>query len=367
MGYTQAQLSGLIQTTHEKFPVNELTITWDRNDYKWLRIFSEAPRKQSGTKITGRALLSPTGTARYVGFYEQDELSQGETMHKFEMPWARFTANWSWHEFEILENKDDPEGFIDLAKAKEVDAMWGLAQIMEERGWKCPTSATDDKYPRGLPYYIRMMNKDTTTDGFVGETIRYENGTTGTDCAGIDAHVYTQWKNWAALYTAVDATLITKFRTAFEYSTFRSPLNVTDFAQRRAAKARIYCGQANKVALLDYLDAKDDMHTTKDGLGRMTVTQGNDCMINGCEVQSCSDLNSATDPETGDTTDPFYYADFAWFQPVVRKGYWMKRMGPVHGGTKQHTAYTMFIDGAHNIWCPSPRSAGFVIHKALTA
>jgi hypothetical protein len=109
------------------------------------------------------------------------------------------------------------------------------------------------------------------------------------------------------------------------------------------------------------------MHTTKDALGRMVVTQGNDCMINGCEVRSNSDLNVITDPETGDSPDPWYYTDFSQFEPVVRKGYWMKRMGPVHGGTKQHTTYTMFIDGAHNIWCRSPRSAGFVIHKALTA
>jgi hypothetical protein len=368
MGYTQAQLAGLLATTHEKFPDNELNITWDDNRWEWLRIFNqEATVTKSGTYIMDKVLLDEEGTARYVDFYEEDELSQGIEILETTTPWCRFTANWSWDELEILESKDDPEGFIDLAKAKETQAMWNLSKLIENRGFQCPTSATDNKFPRGFPYFIRWMDADTTTDGFVGQTIRFANGSSSTTCAGIDASTYTNWKNWAALYTNVDATLITKFRTAFEYSTFIPPMIANDMAARRSAPRRIYCSQANKVALLDFLDAKDDMHTTKDALGRMVVTQGNDCMINGVDVRSMKNLNSLTDPVTGDSPEPWYYVDFTYFQPVVRKGYWMKRMGPVHGGTKQHSVYTMFVDGAHNVRCTNAREAGFVIHKALTA
>lgn len=368
MGYTQAQLEGLLKTTHERFPVNELSIYWDSDEYEFTRIFNKDGIKQrAGTKITGRALLSPTGSCRFVGYYDQDELSQGETLHAFEMPFCYYTANWSWDEKEILENKDDPEGFIDLAKVKETQAMWSIAQKFEERGWKAPTSATDEKFIRGVPYYIRMMDKDTSVDGFVGKTIRYEGGTTGTICMGIDASVHSQVRNWAALYTTVDASLVTKFRTAFEYSTFKAPLIASDFNARKSAPRRIYTGKANKVALLDFLDAKDDMHTTKDALGRMVVTQGNDCLINGCDVRGLRELDNFTDPETGDTADPWYYVDFSYLKPYVRRGYWMKRFGPVHGGRLQHTTYSMFIDGSCNTWSDNLRSNGFVIHKALSA
>jgi len=371
MSYTYDQLAGLVATTHTKYPRQELTITWDDHNFEGARIFNQdSMKKQGGTTISGRALLSPTGNARYVGYYEVDELAQGETVHSFTMPWARVTTNWSWDEFEILQNKSNPEGFIDLAKVKETQAMWDLANLFEEAIWQAPTSATDDKFPRGVPYYIRMADADVaigSAGDFIGQTIRYRNASTGTDCSGIDAAVYTTWKNWVDIYTAVNNDLITKLRKAFIYSKFRAPLGATAFEQRKAAKTRIYTGFTNKVNMYDYLDAKDDVHTTKEVFGRMVVTEGTDMMINGYDVMAIDDLEGATDPVTGDTTDPWYCINFSHFQPIVYSGYWMNVKGPVHGGTKQHTVWTMFKDGAHNIWCDSPRSAGFVIHKAITS
>jgi len=368
MSYTIDQLSGLIATTHTKYPKQELTVTWDHNRYEGARIFAQDNiKKQGGTSITGKAILSPTGNARWVEFYEKDQLSQGETFHTFTMPWCRYTTNWSWDELEILMNKSDPEGFIDLAKAKEMQAIWDLANLFEAGIWQCPTSATDDKIMRGVPYFIRMMTKDTTTDGWVGKTIRYRNGTTGTDCAGIDANVYSQWANWAFLYEDVNADFIRNLRLAFMYSQFKAPLGATQFEVRKAAKRRMYTGFTNKAKMFDYLDAKDDVHQTKEALGRMVVTEGTDMLINGTDVVAINDLEGATDPETGDTTDPWYCVDFGEFQPVVYSGYWMKTTGPVHGGTIQHTVWTLFKDGSCNVWCRSPRAAGFVAHKVITS
>jgi hypothetical protein len=354
---------------HTKYPKNELTVTWDDNRFEAARIFNqESIKKQGGTTITGKVMFSPTGSARYVGYYEVDELSQGEDIQEFTMPWCRMTTNWSWDEFEILQNRSNPEGFIDLAKAKEMQAMWDLAKLFEEALWQAPTSASDDKYPRGIPYYIRMLDADSTTAGFNGQTIRYRNGSTGTTCSGIDASTYTNWKNWAATYTAVNNDLITTLRTAFLYSEFKPPLGATQFEQRKAAKQRVYTGRPVKAALFDYLDAKDDVHQTKEAFGRMVVSNGGtDMMINGLDVVGIKSLDAATDPVTGDDTDPIYCVDLSYLQPVVYSGYWMNTRGPVHGGTKQHTVWTMFKDGAHNIWCPDPRSAGIVIHKAITS
>jgi len=369
MSYTYDQLAGLVATVHTKYPKNELTVTWDDNRFEAARIFNQdSIKKQGGTTITGKAMLSQTGTARYVGYYEVDELSQGEEIVEFTMPWCRMTANWSWDEFEILQNKSDPEGFIDLAKVKETQALWNLAKLFEDALWQAPTSATDNKYPRGIPYYIRMLDADADDGGaFSGQTIRYRNATTGTVCSGIDAATYTTWKNWADTYTAVDNDLIKKLRTAFLYQEFKAPLGATSFEVRKSAKSRIYTGRPNKAAMFDYLDAKDDVHTTKEAFGRMVVTEGTDMMINGVDVIGIQSLDAATDVVTGDATDPWYFVNLSVFQPVVYSGYWMNTMGPVHGGTKQHTVWTLFKDGAHNIWCNDPRSAGFVVHKPITA
>jgi hypothetical protein len=368
MGYTYDQLSGLVATVHTKYPKNELSITWDDQRYEAARILNEdSIKKQGGTTITGKAMLDQQGNARWIdGYYEKDQLGQGETIHEFTMPWKRFTTNWSWDEFEILQNKSDPEGFIDLAKVKEMQAMWNLAVLFENAFWVAPTSATS-KEMRGLAYFIRMMDKDTTTAGFVGKTIRFADGTTSTTCADIDASVHSQWCNWADLYTAVNDDLIKKVRKAFLRTNFKAPLGATQFEVRKAAKRRIYTGLSVKEDLFSYLDAKDDVHQSREALGRMVVSEGTDMLLNGHDVVAINALTDATDPETSDTTDPIYCVDFAHFIPVVYSGYWMKRRGPVHGGTLQHTTFAMFIDGAVNCWCDSPRQAGFVLHKALTA
>lgn len=244
--------------------------------------------------------------------------------------------------------------------------MWNLAKLFEASFWKTPTSATS-KEMRGLQYYIRMMNKDTTTDGFVGKTIRYQDGTTSTECAGIDANVHSEWCNWAGLYTAVNNALIKTLRTAFMYSGFSAPLGATQFEVRKAAKRRIYTGLDVKADLFDYLDAKDDVHQSKETFGRMVVTEGTDMLINGHDVIGIDALTAMTDVETTDVASPIYCVDFSHFFPVVYSGYWMKVTGPVHGGTIQHTTWTMFKDGACNCWSDSPRASGFVVHKALTA
>jgi hypothetical protein len=367
MAYTIDQLSGLLGTTHTKYPKQELSVLWDDGRFEAARILNQdSIKKQGGTSITGKAMLNQTGNARWVDYYEKDQLGQGETLHEFTMPWKRFTTNWSWDEFEILQNKSDPEGFIDLAKVKECQAMWNLARLFEDAFWATPTSASG-KEMRGLPYYIRMMNKDTTTAGWVGKTIRFADGTTSTDCSGIDANVYSQWANWADLYTAVNDDFVDRVRKAFLYSKFRAPLGATQFEVRKAAKRRCYTGQTVKLALYKYLDDKDDVHQTKESLGRMVVTDGTDMLMNGHDVIDIDSLETMTDPETGDRAYPFYCVDFAHFFPIVYGGYWMKVTGPVHGGTIQHTVFTMFKDGACNCWTDSPREAGFVIHKALTA
>ncbi len=367
MGYTLEQMGGLVATTHTKYPRQELTVTWDDPRFEAARILNQDNiKKQGGTSITGKALLSQTGNARWVDFYEKDQLGQGETLHEFTMPWKRFTTNWSWDELEILMNAKDPEGFIDLAKAKEMQATWNLAVLFENAFWRTPTSSTS-KELRGVKYFIRPMNKDTTTDGFVGQTVRYLDGTTSTDNAGIDAAVHPTWRNWAALYTSVNAALIKTLRTAFMRTNFRAPLGATQFEVRKAAKRRIYTGFSVKADLFDYLDAKDDVHQSKEVFGRMVVTEGTDMLINGHDVIAIEALEGDTDPETGDTLDSILCIDFAHFYPVVYSGYWMKVTGPVHGGTVQHTTFTMFKDGACNCWTDSPRSAGFIVHKALTA
>jgi hypothetical protein len=238
--------------------------------------------------------------------------------------------------------------------------------LIEDRFWKTPTSSTDDLYPYGVPYYIRWMNADSTTDGFVGQTIRYQDGTTGTTCANIDSSAEARWRNYAAIYTNIDNAMLRTFRLAFLYTRFKAPIIVKDPSEESVAAKRIYTTFDNTVDLQDLADAKDDKHTGKEVLGNIHMDETGLVYVNRLPVVPIPELNSETDPETTDDPESIYCVDFRKFKPFVHDGYWMEESEAMTDRTA-HTTMTVFLDGQHNNLCTNVRQAGFVLHKALTS
>jgi hypothetical protein len=85
------------------------------------------------------------------------------------VPWTQIGTDYSWDVVEILRNKNSAKGFINLLESRRTERMWDLAELIEERGWLTPTSATDKLYPYGIPYYINMLDDGSTTGGFNGQ------------------------------------------------------------------------------------------------------------------------------------------------------------------------------------------------------
>jgi hypothetical protein len=280
-------------------------------------------------------------------------------MHTIKVPWALIGTNYSWDEFELLQQKNSAKGFINLMKVRRTDGLWSLANLIEEKAWKTPTNATDDLYPYGVPYYLPVKNAAgsvNATNGFVGATITYQDATTGTVCANIDAANEEKWRSYAALYTAIDNAFLKSFRLAFMYTQFKAPLFVNDPSNKRQAAKRIYTDFDTVAQLMNLADQKDDNHSGKDALGNLRVDDSGLCTINRLPVVGIPQLNGAT-------YTPLYTVDFSKFVPVVHDGYWMEEKEPMVG-RGQHTTYTVFLDGAHNNLCLNRRTCGFVMHKA---
>lgn len=367
MAVKQSELLDLIATTLPDLPEQYFEVTWDNQDYEFCRIYqTERMQIDGGTSIVRKVFLSPTGNARYRRAYDTDEPAVGDVMHTITVPWTRIGTNYSWDEFEILQNKNSAKGFINLLTVRRIDGLWDLANLIEERAWKTPTDADDDLYPYGVPYYLRMLDAGSTSDGFNAKTIRYQNGSVGTVCAGINSGTQARWKNYAAIYTAIDNSMLRKFRLAFLYTNFKAPLFVNDPAQKKAAAKRIYTDFDNVADLMDLADAKDDNHSGKDVLGNLRVDDGGLVTVNRLPVVGIPQLNSVTDPVKGTATKPVYCIDFAKFVPFVHDGYWMKESEPMSDRTA-HTTFSVFLDGAHNNLCTNVRAAGFVLHKAIPA
>lgn len=367
MGVKNADLADLIATTLPDLPEQYFEVMWDNNDYEFCRIYqTERMEVDGGTKIQRKVMLDDTGNARYRRLFDTDEPAVGDVMQTIEVPWTQIGTHYSWDKSEILRQKNSAKGFIRLLETRRIDGLWSLAKLIENRGWKTPTSATDDLNPYGVPYYLNMLDADSTTAGFNGKTIRYQDGTTGTTCAGLDASTYTKWRNYAATYTRVNNDMLKTIRKAFMLTRFKAPIFVNDPAQKRNAAKRFYCGDDLSVELQDLADARDDNHRGKDVLGNIRIDDAGLVYINRLPVIYISQLNDVTDPVTTDSTDPLYCVNFEKFIPYVQDGMWMEETEPMND-RHQHTAFTVFLDGSHNNLCTNRQEAGFVIHLPITS
>ncbi len=375
MGVKNADLVDLIETTLPDLPEQYFEVTWTNQNYEACRIYQQDRMEiDGGTSIKRKLMLNPTGNARYRRLFDTDEPAVGDVMHEIDVPWTQIGTHYSWDKLEILRNKNSAKGFIRLLETRRIDGLWSLADLIENRFWKAPDSATDDLNPYGVPYYLNYLDDDATTAGFNASNIRFENGLTSRVCAGLDASVEEKWKSYAAVYTKVDNALLKTFRTAFLKTKFTAPLILNDPSQPRNAAKRIYTDADNAVALQELADSRDDFHRGKDvfgnipvkPLGNIRMDDGGLVYLNRLPVIYISQLDGITEPVQSTETKPLYCVDFEKFIPYVQDGYWMEESEPMTD-RGQHTTFTIFLDGSHNNLCTNRRTAGFVIHRPITS
>lgn len=361
MAVKNADLADLIAITLNDLPKQEFEVGWDNQDYEFCRIYqNERMEIDGGPQIERKVMLDPTGNARYRRLFDTDTPAVGDVMHTIKVPWTQIGTNYSWDKLEIMRNKNSAKGFINLMKVRRIDGLWSLADLIEERAWKTPESETDDLYPYGVPYYLSPYTDTSGTvnssAGFLGKAVKFQDGTYSYTRANISSNTEAKWRNYAAVYTAVDNALLKSFRKAFISTRFKAPLFINDPQNKRTAQKRVYTDLDTVTSLMELADKKDDRHTGKDVLSNLKVDEGGLCYINRLPVVYIPQLDDAG-------LTPIYCVDFAKFIPYVQDGYWMEEGEPMTD-RGQHTTFTVFLDGAHNNLCLNMRTAGFIMHKA---
>ncbi len=365
MGVKQSQLADLLQSTLENLPSLEFEVMWDNIDYEFCRIYqNERMVVDNGTAISRRVMFDHSGNASYRRAYDTDEPTVNDNLATITVPWTRIGSNYSWDDFEILQNKNNPAKFLDLMEERRIDGMWALADLIEERAWKTPESESgidSDLYPYGVPYYLTFYTDtsgtlNTSEGDFNGKAVKFQNGDYSYSVAGINGNTNAKWRNYCGLYTQINNEFLRIARTAFVKTNFKVPLIVNDPAQKRNAAKRWYTDVDTTIRIMDLADQKDDNHTGKDPFNNLIVNDGSLTYLNRMPVVPITELEDAA-------FTPLYCVNFEKFIPVVYDGYWMNEGDPMTE-RGQHTVFTIFIDGAHNNLCLNRRKAGFVLHKA---
>jgi len=315
-------------------------------------------------------ILDRHGRARYRRLYDTDQPTVDQSQHVINVPWVQLSTDYSWDVVEILRNKASAKGFINLLESRRTERMWDLAELIEERGWLTPVSATDTLYPYGIPYYINFLDDSVTTGGFAGKTVRYQNGTTGTIVAGIDGSVEPKWRNYADVYSKVDNALLRRLRSAVRRTRFRpAPFAIKPGDDKVGSPIEMYANDDTITELEDLADKRDDNNTPQDLAGKMLHNFDGSVFFNKMPLVYIPQLDGVTvtgGSATVNTVDPIYCVDWTKLQPIVQDGYWMEEGKPMFD-RGQHTTFTVFLDGSHNNLCINRRTTGFVLHKLITA
>lgn len=362
MGYRPEDIADLLATTLADLPDQELEYALDHNEYFWTQLFQEKNIQiDGGTSIQRKVSFDTSGNARYRTMFDTDEPKFGDSIHTIDIHWALLGTNASWDEFEIVQQKNSKKGYVNLVQTRRDKAIIDLADLIEETMIAAPASATDLTTPYTLPYYLRVLNSAgsiNSSAGFNGCTVSYGGGTTGTIVAGIDSATEDKWRNYAAPYTDINNAFLKAYRRACIKTKFRPPIILnTPLMKERAAKMMCIAGTDTVLDLMELVDKKDDNHvsTAKESLGGMLVTDGSLVRLNRVPVIPLDTLDSAS-------YTPIYTFDLSYFKPVVHDGYWMKKTPPMTS-RGQHTTFTSFVDGAHNVLVENIRKCGHVLHK----
>jgi len=360
-GVDNDQLADLIATTLKDLPDGDFEIMWDSQHYELCQIYQQHRRQiDGGTSIQRNVILDRKGNARYRKLFDTDNPSVDNVQQTIDVPWAQLSTDYSWDVVELLRNKSSRKGFINLLRSRRAERMWDLSELIEERGWLTPTSATNNLYPYGIPYYLNKLDSGVTAGGFKGQTIRYQNNSTGTICAGIDAATEAKWRNYADTYDKVDNSLLRTLRKAVRQTRFRpSPIAIKPGMDGPGSPIKLYANDDTITELEDLADKRDDNTQPKDLAGKNLHSYDGTVYFNKMPMVYIPQLDD-------DTDSPIYCVDWTKLQPIVQEGYWMVESKPMTD-RGQHTTITTFLDGSHNNLCINRRTAGFVLHKPITA
>ena len=370
-------LSDLLADTLRDLPVNQFEIALDQPQYPFCNILKdENITSRGGVSIQKNIVLNThLGQAANRTMYQTDNPIVGNAMSVINVPWAFVGANYSYDINELLMNKNDRAGFVDLIMERRQVALTQLALLLENNGWGVPQSSGDTVTPFGMQYYFPFAaNGSGITKGFIGSTIRYSNGTSGTVCAGVDAGTLTNFRSYVGTYNKVDNSLLRLLRSAIRQTHFEFPAFMDDpgnVNEKIDSSHGIYVNDTTMSELEDLLQKMGDAGSKASltaGVNVQTDVEGKAyVMLDGIPIMYNPYLDTETVTNTaGNSVNPNSILCVRWnaVRPTVLEDMWNHESLPM-ADRGQHTTLTVYWDSTFNNVIVDRRRAGFRLHNPL--
>jgi hypothetical protein len=355
-GVSNSDLADLIATTLANLPKLDLEWAFKYQKYEVLDRWFQKDRVEfeSGTEIKRNIVLDESGNARHVKLYEEDTINVVDLQSRLTVPWVQAQTQWSIERREGLRNRA-PARFVALLSSRRNEAMLGLANILEGRGWQSPNNSSDDLNPYGLRYWIPKLVSGQAGEGFYGgsdtnvasTTAGIDPATSGDNTTSI-AGGKPYWRSYAAggtaYYEAMNATALRTMAKMFLSINFQSPFLVKDMQVGPTSGFRIYCNMDTYVALSELARQQNDQ-VGADLARYMGIT-----IFNRVPIIFIPYLDA-------DTDNPVYMVNHNKFKPFVQRGDYFRET-PAMNDRRMHNVFTTFVDLSYNYLCTNRRQQG---------
>lgn len=355
-GLTKNQLPSLITDTITKY--KDVDVLNTTQTYHTYYAVDQLMRKgtyqvQGGADITYHIVTDDMGDAAFRLYHEPIEHNYQNPAKRGNLPWALMngTIKYSRHEADMNRGQ---EVVVPYIKKEYFRHKAGMLNKIEKRFPLAPDSASDNKNPLGLEYWLASLPSGTNnfSGGFLGTTCRYGDGTATTTIGNIDRATEEFCRNWVANHAGMGMGLLNAMDTAMDYTDFQTPKDLAEYESARQKKRIIISGKALAIAY-DQM-RKVASNGSRNGDLSPFGTGGRE--YNGCRWIGLSQLDDVA-------LEPLYILDLAFFFGVVRDGWWF-RPCPVRDGDRyQEHLITQQFDCEFNFMCDNPRRVGAKFHR----
>lgn len=377
-GISNSDLIDLQRTTLPLLPVDFEVAQQNQTNEIVNEWFSDPQieESQGGTSIVKNIQLDNSGQAQHVRLFQQRAINQGDTQSRFTAPWCQMSFYWLIERYEALRNRGRA-AYVNLLDSRQTEALMSAANLLQQRGWLSPDSSSDDLNPQGVPFWINKIPPSTATGynlaidnpapygDFVGRRIIY--GQTGTPTYvltnkdGINPTTTKLFRNYAAIYTTIDAQWVKLARDLFHALNFISPRIVKDLERESPmSKYRIYM---NRPTLVQYEDVATKQN---DNLGPDADRFHGATSFKRVPVAYANQLDQDNINQNTWGCDPCYFINHSKFKAYIESGNKFYRHEPMSDVLSPNTVVT-WTDLSYQYMCSNVREGGGVLHKALAA
>jgi hypothetical protein len=335
--WTADTLADLVKSTLDdlgRFHLTDISLAKQRY-VAMPQILKRKKKMRGGKGLSWNVAVTPGGNARQTGPFEEDQTGVRDHEVTARAPWRFTTNNYSFDLHEEDMNTSDAEQILDLIKMRRQMCMNGLADHLENQIWSSPSASTDAREIWGIPHYV--VKNDT--QGFNGG-----NPSGFSDCAGINATTYDQWRNYTAQYTTVTKdNLFDLMADAYYYTGFQAPHNDRIPGYNDGPMDLAIYSIWTVIRPIERI-----LETQNDKLGFDMDPAGGRARFRGVPLTPVTKLED-------DSENPVYFIDWSEMCPVFLRGWYMNEHPPKQN-SRAHTVVDIHTDMQWNLRCTNRRS-----------